>query len=140
VTPNRSRLSCGALKKKVLFNNPARAATFKHLLDSPLRQELIKYIAIAVIDRTAVARMSRVPRIARVSGMANVAVVAAILIENHVTIELADVRSSEFVYVRSVELTNRVSIQLVHIAASPKTDRIARSIVDVIRHRITLEY
>jgi len=110
------------------------------LLDSPLRQELIKYIAIAVIDRTTVARMSRVPRITRVSGMANVAVVATILIDNHVTIEFADVRSSEFVYVRSVELANRVSIQLIHIAASPKADRIARSIVDVIRYTITPEY
>ena len=31
--PNGSRLSCGALKKKVSFNTPTRAASFKRMLD-----------------------------------------------------------------------------------------------------------
>ena len=96
--------------------------------------QLVEDIGVAVINGTTVAGIPWTSWIARIAGVADVSKIPEVLIDDHVFVELADIFAAEPVNVRAVQLTDRGTIQLVHVSPFVEADGVSVGIVDVVAH------
>jgi hypothetical protein len=82
----------------------------------------------------AISRISRTARIPGIAGVADVPGVAEPLIEDHLILQLAHVRTTDLVYMSAAQLTYSVPVHRVDISPSDKAHGPTALLVDEVSH------
>ena len=107
---------------------------------SALIQQPLEYVGIAVINGPPVSGIARASRIAGISRVADVAVISQVFIDNHVLVQLADVRPAKFMNMGAVDLTDSGAAHRVNVPPFDESDGVSPGVIKIIRHRITFSW